>query len=373
MPRTPFATLEFGLSDQPLTPAEQALFREDLETLGFGTSLWRVLNSSVGTRTRYSNPRWLRAFREGELVGVAFVVGFSRPGRCLFRSPRLAQAIDAPRVPQFIWNRLGAGIDQYSNPGFVRAGLGRSEFVTAALGFLGSRHLLGCVIEAAAAPARGPSATLSHLDYGVIDLHTAASADYFLARSKSLGRKLRKFRNKGGTLEVVLGAVSPPDLERIEGWLRGLEPEVRLSFQDNYPNMASRALGLGGTDTVHVLARLGGELAGYQSFVRCGDRLSCLSGLFDRTRSSTYHAYENIVLESVAYAAAHGVGRIDYGPVVNPTKAKLMTHFLPTELRYYSRFTPLRRSLVPLLRRSLLSPRNLGQYMGQEPVWLEAS
>ena len=334
MPKTPPSGLEFGLSDQPLTPAEQALFLEDLEALGFGTSLWRVLNSSVGTRTRYSNPRWLRAFRGGELIGVAFIVGFSRPGRCLFRSPRLARLVDAPRVPQFIWNRLGAGIDQYSNPGFVRAGLGRSVFVAAALGFLGSKHLLGCVIEPAAAPARGPSATLSHLDYGVIDLHTAESADYFLARSKSLGRKLRKFRNKGGTLEVVTGAVSPPDLERMDGWLRGLEPEVRLSFQGNYPNMASRALGLGGADTVHVLARLGGELAGYQSFVRCGDRLSCLSGLFDRTRRSTYHAYENIVLESVAYAAAHGVRRIDYGPVVNPTKAKLMTHFLPTELRY---------------------------------------
>lgn len=78
-------------------------------------------------------------------------------------------------------------------------------------------------------------------------------------------------------------------------------------------------------------------------------------------------------MESVDYAAAHGVGRIDYGPVVNPTKAKLMTHFLPTELRYYSRFTPRRRSLVPLLRRSLLSPQNLGQYMEQKPVWLEAS
>ncbi len=362
--------LEFNLSSRPVTREEAGLFAADLDTLGLETSLWTLLNASAATRSLTSRPHWVRAYSGSELMGLALIVEFRRPGRCLTRTPVLYRAIDLPRIRQFIWNRVGAGIDQYSNPGFVRAGLERESFIAAALGFLLSRYLLGCLIESPRFTTPYPTAALAHFDYGVIDLRVTKGVEYFLARSRNLNRKVRKFRNKGGTLTVVEGPFPSADLGHVEGWLQTLEPEVPVPFQDNYPNMACRTLALENAQTVHVLAHLEGELVGYQSFVRCGAQLSCLSGLFDRDRPSTYHAYENIILESVVYGSAHHLSRIDYGPVLNPTKAKLMTHFIPTELRYYTRATPLRHTLDYLLKRSLLSPRTWGTYMGQQPVWL---
>lgn len=362
-------TLEFELSRQPLSPSEGRLFAADLAALGLSFNLWPLFNATLATRTSDAAPQLLRAYRRGELMAVALLIDFTRPGRSLFRTPLLQRALDAPRIPQFIWNRLGAGIDQYSNPGFVREGLDRSLFVEAALRFLLSRYLLGCLIDRPEHTVALPVARVPHFDYGVIDLRAASGAAGYGAAHSNLPRKLRKFRNKGGTLEVIEGPISAGDLERIDGWLRALEPDARLTFQDNYANMVRGALQGGDAGTVHILARLQRALVGYQSFVCCGDRLSCLSGVFDRSRASTYHAYEAIIVESVAYAASRGLAHIDYGPVVNPTKAAMMTHFVPTELRYYSRLAPLRGSLGWLLYRSRLSPHRFAAYMGQPPVW----
>ncbi len=357
--------LRFELSRQPVGAAEQRLFGEDAAC---GLNIWTVLNATLETKTRASVPYIVRAYWGHELVGAALIVRFTRPGRCLFRSPALYKTVDVARVPEFIWNRLGAGIDGYSNPGCVRAGLSQAEFVGTALDFLTSRYLLGCLIDAADKESPRPAATIPHLDYGVIDLRTAPSPDYFLARHGNLGRKLRKFRNRGGTLEVIEGALPQSDREKIWGWLETLTPAVYTPFQDLYPAMACRALGEP-AGTVHFISRLQGELVGYQSFVHRGAALSCLSGVFDRSRTTTYHAYEALILESVRYAAAHGLKCLEYGPIVNPTKAKLMTHSVRAELRYYTRSALLRRSLGWVLERSHLSPRYLGAYMGQTPVW----
>lgn len=371
MSRSRALELRFDLSRTPLDAAEQALFAEDLRRLGLAPTLWDVLNATASASTPTAVPWWLRSYREGELVGALLLLTYCHPGKALFRRTLLSRTLDAPRVQQFFWNRMGAGIDQYSNPGFVRAGLERSAFVHAALRFLLPKYLLGCLISPPQAATPYPASVTPHFDYGVIDLRTAGDETYFLRAHANLGRKGRKFRNKGGSLEVTEGPLPPDDVARIGGWLRELEPEARLPFQELYPHMARGALACAGT--VHVLARLGGQLVGYQSFLRSGDRLSCLSGVFDRTRSSTYHAYENILLESVRYAAQRGVSYIDCGPVVNPTKRGLMTHFVRSELRYYSRFLPVRRSVGWLLDRSALSPRKFGPYIGQEPVWRPAS
>lgn len=47
----------------------------------------------------------------------------------------------------------------------------------------------------------------------------------------------------------------------------------------------------------------------------------------------------------------------------------MMTHFVPTELRYYSCLVPLRRPLGWLLYRSRLSPHRFAPYLGRLPIW----
>lgn len=250
------STLKFELSRRPLSSSEQALFGADLAALGLSPSLWPLLNATLATRTADAALQLLRAYCGGELVAAALLVVFTRPGKSLFRAPLLHRALDAPRIPQFMWNRLGADIDQYSNSGFVRAGLERPPFVSAALRFLLSRYLLGCLIDHPEHALGPPAARVPHFDYGVVDLRAAGAAAGYGAAHGNLPRKLRKFRNKGGALEVIEGSVSAGDLERIDGCLRALEPEARLAFQDNYPNMMRGALQGGTAGTVHILARL---------------------------------------------------------------------------------------------------------------------
>ena len=120
-----------------------------------------------------------------------------------------------------------------------------------------------------------------------------------------------------------------------------------------------------------MLAYLDGAFVGNQGFVGTGSRLFCLSGIFDRQRTSNDHAYENIVLASIEYAQADGPERIERGPIVKPTKAKLMTSFTPSALRYYSRSAPLRRGLSWMLHWSVLSPTTLGAFIGFEGRWGE--
>lgn len=206
----------FELSRQPVSTAEQRLFGEELEASGL--DIWTILNAALETETRASVPYVVRAYRGRELVGAALTTRFTRPGRCLFHRPLLYKTVDAARLPEFIWNRLGAGIDGYNNPGFVRAGLSRAEFVGAALDFSKSRYLPGCLINDAKKESLRPAATIPHLDYGVIDLQTAPSPDYFPARSGNLDRKFRKFRNR----EVLEGALPEGDLGRIRRWLLAL-------------------------------------------------------------------------------------------------------------------------------------------------------
>ena len=157
---------------------------------------------------------------------------------------------------------------------------------------------------------------------------------------------------------MVEGALPPHDLP---GVLQCVEQSadaglVRAPFQENYINMVRWASTSGAPGIVHFLARIEGEMVGYHSYLKSGTRLQCLSGGFDRTRHSNYHAYENIILKTMRYAEKNGVHHVAFGPVTNPSKAALMPQSVPFVLRFYSRHRMVRQAVSLIVPRSALRP-----------------
>lgn len=353
--------LRFDISREPISLEEQARFDADLDRLGLDAALWGVLNATMATESSVSKPLVLRARRGGELVGAALFIECRRLARCITRNVALERTVDALNPPSFMWLRLGAGIDQYANPGFVAGGLDRATFVKGAVAALTRRYQFGCVFDDPATPLGVPSADVAFPDFGRIG-PVDGVRDALLTASKQLRKKVRKFGNKGGRIDVVTGPMPDAEAATVSAWLRTIDPEVRVTFQDLYPAMVAASNRL--PDTVHVMAYLNDAFVGYHSFLPSGERLVCLSGIFDPDRPSNYHAYENVILETVQHAADRDFARVDFGPVLNPTKAKMMTGFERSALRYVSRLAPFRLVMRTAVTRSRIGPTKLQAYIG---------
>ncbi len=359
--------LTFTLTRAAVNEREQAIFADDLASLGLDATTWLVLNGTVETGTRATIPKVLRAYRHDELVGVAYILECRRVGQCFFDGP-VASMMDLAALPLFVWTRNGAMIDGNANPGFVAAGVDRDDFFAQSIAYLTRRYPYGSVLDYPEAFS-GPGYVATPLfDSGIIHLEGVASVEDYSADSKNLRRKVNKFRNKGGAVEVIRGAL--PDDLRAEALrcLASLKPLVRAPFQDNYANMAMQACSLASDRVVHFIARLNGDVVGYHSFAVAGRSLHCLSGAFDRTRTSTYHAYENVILESIRFGLDHGLTTIYYGPITNPTKAKLMNAYSRCEVRNYSRLVPLRAVFPAMIRASKLAPATFKDFIGIQPL-----
>jgi hypothetical protein len=356
-------TFSFTLTGETTRPDERDVLAGGLAASGLDATVWPVLDAMARTGTPNTTPKVLRAFLDGRLAGLAYILECRRIGRCFFDVP-VASVIDMAPMPMFCWTRNGALIDSHANAGFVAAGLDPHAFYTAAIGYLTRRYLYGSVMDMAADPAAGPHASSALFDCGHCRLDEGASVDAFLDRSGSLRRKLNKFRNKGGTVEVLRGAMPPQVLAEAMGCYATLTPLALLPFQDNYVAMSAATASLSSDRLVHVVCRLGGALAGYHSFVICGRTMHCLSGAFDRTRHSTFHAYEVLIVESLRVAIDHHVRQIDYGAVLNETKARMMDTFSRTELRIYSRFAAVRGAMRLVVGRSKVRPETFAAFTG---------
>lgn len=367
-PSDSFPAWKFRLGREPATAQEQTRFTADLARLDLGEGIWNVFNATLQTRTKHSRPLALRAYHNGSLIGLALIYECRKTGECFF-DPPVSTMMDMPGIPMFVWLRYGTTVDHFTNPGFVAEGIDRQLFIEQSIARLLRHYLYGTVVEYRASAAFDGAVKLPFVDSGVIDLDGMASIDSYLARAKNLARKLKKFRNKGGEIRVIHGAMPPELIAAALEAFDTLTIGVRTPFQDNYLNMAKAGLSQESTDKVHIVALLNGRYAGHQSFLHSGDGLHCQAGVFDRRHKSTYHAYENIIVSSVEYALEHNLQRIDWGPVINETKAKMMTGFIPCENRTYARYRPVAAALPLILKRSKLSPETLEPWcnLGKQP------
>lgn len=353
---------EFTLTRDTVSTEEQAHFAADIAHLGLDEVTWLVLNGSAVTQTRTSIPKVLRGYRQGKLAGVAYIMECRRFGQSLFAQSRLATIADRVGLPICIWLRQGAMSDGVSNPGFVAEGVMRHDFVSHAAAFLRRSYLLGGLLEGEGEKTAGAYAAFPFPDYGIIDLLGKNTSDELYPDSKNLRRKLNKFRNKGGEIEVIQGALSPELNDATMRCMNSVKAVLVSPFQDNYNNMVLGASAHQHPRIIHFLAHMEGHCVGYHTFAHSGNGLHCLSGAFDRTRHSNYHAYENLILASIDYGLAQRLQAIQYGMVVNETKAKMMTRFVKVKQRYFARFAMLNGIVGKVMEQTRMTAPDIAAY-----------
>ena len=356
--------LQFTLDRRPLTAAERAIFAPDLACLGYDGRLLEVLDGLVTTGTRDDVPHLLRGSRGDALVFVAHPIVCRRTMRTFFPN-RLGRLLDVVPVPNVMWTRHDAGVDLCGSPGLVAEGESRDDLIGDALRFLAGRAAGVVVLEDAQAPCHADGVTIPLADTGRHRV-TADAIEALFARHPSLRRKVAKFRNKGGTIEVVEGPLAPDVREAVLHCIRCAQDGglLRVPYQSNYVPMVAWATRGLVTGIVHIVARLEGVVVGYHAFLETGRHLVCLSGGFDRTRPSTYHAYENVLIEAMRLAQTRGLTEVSFGPVTNPSKAAVMTGAAALAVRYYSRWWVMRRLTAAIVPRSALRDEALAAYRG---------
>jgi len=355
------APLHFTFDRRPLDAHERRPFNDDLASLGFDDRLLQVLNGLVSTGTRDDIPHVLRGMRDGQLVFAAHPIVCRRMMRTFFPN-RVGALLDLLPVPTVHWTRHDPGVDLSGSPGFVARGEDRPTAVSAAIAFLTRRFVSVSLLEDAAEHRPGACVEVAMTDTGRHDVATGA-IDALFGTHAHLRRKVAKFRNKGGTIDCIEGPLTEADRVAVLRCIRHAQEAgmLRLPFQGNYIHMVDWATRADVPGLVHLVARLDGEPVGYHAFLESGAGVTCLSGGFDRTRGSTYHAYENVLLEAMRRAEARGATRVCFGPVTNPSKAALMTGSRPLVARIYSRMPPMRwlvDAIVPwsAMRPAMMAP-----------------
>jgi hypothetical protein len=151
------------------------------------------------------------------------------------------------------------------------------------------------------------------MESGSISTKNADAAKTLLENHSNLSRQINRFRNKGGEIIIHEGIV-PGELSDAfvkcckSSYLKKPHPGAPINvevygehvrkFIENYPS------------TVYIYARLNGEVVGVQIFIKHKNHLELTEGGF---LIDTFHAYENIIMASVQYAAEHNLERVSYG------------------------------------------------------------
>lgn len=351
LPATP---LRFELTSAPVSADEQRLLEPDLLAQRLDARYWAAMNGLLSTCSRSDTPVVLRAWRAGRLAGAAYLMECRRTSRCLFPGA-IGRALDLLPMPAYYWTRGDAAVDLLGSSGFVAGGEDRRRFYHDAIAFLNSRYLSGIVMDQQDVPAAADCYETPMMDWGRYPV-TSGGTDTLFARHRNLRRKLARYRNHGGVVDRVHGALAPEDLARVLHCIQQSADAapLRAPFQENYLNMVRWASTTDTPGIVHFLARLDGTVVGYHSYLESGTQLLCLSGGFDRTRATNFHAYENILIETMHHAEASGISQVSFGPVGNPSKAALMPQSVPFVARFYSRHGWLRRAMRVIVPRSAL-------------------
>jgi hypothetical protein len=356
------ANYHFEISRNPISTAERAIFQTDLQQLGLDDTAWDILNRTLETGTRDSLPQVLRVYDRHRLIGVAFFVECRRVAKHLLPQRWLGNILDLIPIPMFFWVRYTSLVDATGNPGFVAPGIDREEFAAAAIAYLRTVYLYGGVIDEVNPHRTASELTFTFCDAGIIDLADTIDLESWLTEHKNLKRKINKFKNKNGTIEILRGAMPPEVANFATRLLNSVDGLICAPFQDNYTNMAIGVCTLPSDRLVHILAKLDNRLVGYQSFVVSDRTLYCLSGVFDRTYHTTYHAYENIILKSIEFALDRGLDKIEYGIILNPTKAKMMNAYRPCAQHYYYRWSWMKAIFAGFIPLTRLAPKTFIPY-----------
>jgi hypothetical protein len=343
--------IRFTVGDTPFSARERDQLGADLEELGADERVLDAYEATLSVRSRLTRPGILRMLSGDQVKGAALVVVCRDSGTGLFAQPAARRAMQFG-PPIWYWERTGVGTDSIACPGLVAPGVDREGFVAAAVSWLSRRYALGAIMERA-----GQSPALPHTTWPWVGVTTLSPDEgtrrQILGDHRNLERKVRRFANRGGTVQRLTGPM-PDDLRSVLARGYALPRPPDPPFRELYEQIVDAHWSVDSEDLVHLVAHVGQEPVGYHSFLRSGRTLALLSGVFDRPEGGTHHAYENVLLDSIDLAVDLGCTRIEYGPAINAVKASLLD-VEPTEIHFVSRIPGMTRAFAAVLPRTALA------------------
>lgn len=162
------------------------------------------------------------------------------------------------------------------------------------------------------------------METGSISTEGPEAVHSLFEEHRHLSRQVHRFANRGGTIHIHEGPAKEELADTfvsccLSSYQKNIHPGVSIdvdaygehvrNFITNFPS------------AVYIYARLNDRIVGVQIFIRHERHLELTEGGF---LSQTYHAYENIIVASVRYAAEHGLVRVSYGLILNQAKNRLM-------------------------------------------------
>jgi hypothetical protein len=343
--------MRFTVGDTPFSQRERDAFGPDLEALGADARVLDAYEATLSVRSRLTRPGILRMMAGDQVKGAALVVVCRDSGAGLFAAPSARRAMQFG-PPIWYWERTGLGTDSIACPGLVAPGVDREDFVAAAVSWLSRRYALGALMERAGQPPTLPHTTWPWVGVTTLSPDTRTRRQV-LGAHRNLERKVRRFATRGGSIVRLTGPM-PDELRPVLARGYALPRPPDPPFRELYEQMVDAHWSVGTDDLVHLVAHVGRAPVGYHSFLRTGQTLALLSGVFDRPEGGTHHAYENVLLDSIDLAVDLGCTRIEYGPAVNAVKSSLL-EVEPTEIHFVSRIPGMTRAFAAVLPHTVLA------------------
>ena len=326
----------FTLTDKFLSKEEQYIFEDQLKYYGLDNEVWEVFASLFKSTVKYTQPLLLRVFQDSELYGAIIITKCSKYGKALFSNRFLSGLINFFGIPYFQWIKFGCCMDMMSNPGFVKDPEKADLVFKAAIHYLKNKGIITIITDYSENSVLYDRASiLPALPQALIDCSKFSSVQNYMDNYKNLKRKLKVFDIKGGKFIRIDQSFDSEKLPYLEKCFKSTAKQsiFYLPYQDLYLNAALTTSITKIKNAVYFIATLNGELLGYQAALKTGQYLNALHGAFDRSRKTTYHAYDILFVKMVEFAIEEGLKIIDFGAVLNYTKQKMVNKTV--DISYY--------------------------------------
>jgi hypothetical protein len=343
----------FELSNEYFSKKEEEIFKDYLDHHGLDNSIWDVYSSLFRVETKNTKPLILRVNKDNDLFGAAIIIECNQYGESLFNNKLLSGIINQFKMPFYLWMKFGCCMDMMSNPGFVKDPEKSDEIFKIMISYLKKKNLFTIISDYSEnSDLYKKACELPALPHAFVDCNSMVSIQDYTENFKNIKRKIRVFKNKGGSYNLISQNLNNQQINALEKcFLSTAEKSVfYLPYQDLYLKAAINTSKTKIENVYYFIATLNGEFIGYQSAIKTGNNLNALHGAFDRNRKTNFHAYDILFVKMTEFAIENGLDTIDFGMVINLTKKKMINR--SREMSYFvlSKYSTIQKAFSYFLK-----------------------
>ncbi len=333
-------------ADTTLTRQEREVLDRALRVQGLSGSVLGLYEGLGRLSTDKVQCVFVKAYRQDELLGVGIFVRTVGSKLCdslnsrLRRRPILMALGGALRsTVYFSAHNLCSSL---FSPFIVTTNDAKAATIGAILAWLRSMKDDAIIIDSSDEHERYAKVGFEGFPFASnswIDVTDYSEIDSYYSKHKTTRKKIsRSLRRSGMAVETYSGSV-PDDV------VRGMKASLACSRYHSKVAVPFQGLLEDGrfmTDVVtsdayvHFVTTLDSRVAGFHSFLPCGDRLGGVMGGFDRRCMGKEPAYELTIVTALAYAIEHGYQKLCFSIVDNYTKQRMMDRFDSQNVYFHS-------------------------------------